>query len=280
MSLFQRKSRAREGPYQGDPTKRFAIPECDNPCATTVRFLFMFAYDSTRRDRVESSRWERHDVRRSSGDNAKSGLTSSPEGRTASSTLIPTKARPGPVEKRVAFGSGRALIVSRAVLLAGASTVVAVFFALFTSAPPLLPIVLLTIVLVAYGLLFVLSPLLTEHWVTRSRLILRQGWYFRAVVRFSEIEAVSSASDAERQRVPLGINRPFGQPMLFVTGGRTNLVACRLRKPRRFWQAFGLSAREIVFDVDDRTRFLAAFDERQRLLPPVQPDRAHADLRD
>ena len=150
------------------------------------------------------------------------------------------------MEKRVAFGSGRALIVSRAVLLAGASTVVAVFFALFTSAPPLLPIVLLTIVLVAYGLLFVLSPLLTEHWVTRSRLILRQGWYFRAVVRFSEIEAVSSASDAERQRVPLGINRPFGQPMLFVTGGRTNLVACRLRKPRRFWQAFGLSAREIA----------------------------------
>jgi hypothetical protein len=190
------------------------------------------------------------------------------------------KARPGRVEKRLAFGYGRTLIAGRAALLAVSSAAVGVFFALFTSAPPLLPVVLLASVLGVYGVVFVGSPLLTEHWVTRSRLILRQGWYFRAVVRFSDIETVSSASDVERQRVPLGINRPFGQPMLFVTGGRTNLVACRLREPRRFWQAFGLSAREIVFDVDDRTRFLAAFEERQRLLPPVQPNRAHAELRD
>ncbi len=184
------------------------------------------------------------------------------------------------MEKRLAFGYGRTLVLGRAVWLAAASAVVGVFFAVFTSSPPLLPIVLLTSVLVVYGLLFIVTPLLTEHWITRSRLILRQGWYFRAVVRFTEIEAISSASEVERQRVPLGINRPFGQPMLFVTGGRTNLVACRLREPRRFWQAFGLSAREIVFDVDDRDRFLAAFDERQRLLPPVQPDRPHAELRD
>lgn len=197
-----------------------------------------------------------------------------------SSTLIPTKERPGPVEKRLTFGYGRTLVVGRAALLAVVSAAVGVFFALFTSAPPLLPVLLLASVLGVYGLLFAASPLLTEHWITRSRLILRQGWYFRAVVRFSEIEAVSSASDVEHQRVPLGINRPFGQPVLFVTGGRTNLVTCRLREPRRFWQAFGLSAREIVFDVDDRTRFLAAFEKRQRLLPPVQPDRAHADLRD
>ncbi len=197
-----------------------------------------------------------------------------------STTLIPTKARPGPVEKRIVFGYGRTLVLGRAVLLAAISVIIGVFFAVFTSAPPLLPLLLLASALGVYALLFTASPLLTEHWITRSRLILRQGWYFRAVVRFSEIEAVSSASDVERQRVPLGINRPFGQPVLFVTGGRTNLVACRLREPRRFWQAFGLSAREIVFDVDDRTRFLAAFGERQRLLPPVQPDRAHANLRD
>src|SRR5256712_9076773 len=107
--------------------------------------------------------------------------------------------------------------------LAGASAVVAIFFALFTSQPPLLPIVLLAIVLGAYGVLFILSPLLTEHWITRSRLILRQGWYFRAVVRFSEIEAVSSASDVERQRVPRAVNRPLGQPLLFVTCGRLDL---------------------------------------------------------
>src|SRR3989442_10231543 len=66
-----RKARriADEGPVSGGPTKRFAVPMCDNPCGTTVRFLFTLAYDSTRRDRVESSRWERHDVRRSSTHN-------------------------------------------------------------------------------------------------------------------------------------------------------------------------------------------------------------------
>ncbi|TMA06088.1 MAG: hypothetical protein E6J93_01985 [Methanobacteriota archaeon] len=128
--------------------------------------------------------------------------------------------------------------------------------------------------------LFAVSPLLTQHWITRSRVILRQGWYFRAVLPFSGIEELVAADDAHTFRTPLGISRPFGQPVLFVTGGRTNLVRVRLRRPRRFWQAFGLSAAEIVFDVTDRDGFLAAFEERRRLCPPVQSDRARADFRD
>jgi len=78
----------------------------------------------------------------------------------------------------------------------------------------------------------------------------------------------------------LGIHRPLGQPALFVTGGRTGLVSVRLRRPRKFWQAFGLSATEIIFDVTDREGFLAAFNERRASFPPVQADRAHAELRD
>ena len=134
--------------------------------------------------------------------------------------------------------------------------------------------------LAAYLVLFTVSPLLTEHWLTRSRLILRQGWYFRAVIPFSDIESISAADDAGRTHVPLGIHRPLGQPALFVTGGRTNLVSLRLRRPRRFWQAFGLVATEIIFDVEGRDGFLAAFEERRSSLAPVQTHGPDADLGD
>src|SRR5216117_608989 len=141
-------------------------------------------------------------------------------------------------------------------------------------------IAILGVVLAAYFLLFTVSPLITQHWVTRSRLILRQGWYFRAVIPFSDIESITSADDAGRTRVPLGIHRPLGQPALFVTGGRTGLVSVRLRRARKFWQAFGLSATEIIFDVTNREGFLAALNECRASFPPVQADRAHAELRD
>src|SRR6058998_984756 len=172
-------------------------------------------------------------------------------------TLIRSQPSPGTVEKRLTFAYGRTLVTSRIFVLAS-----------------------LAALLAAYLVLFTLSPLLTQHWITRSRLILRQGWYFRAVLPFSVIEELQAADDAIAFRTPLGISRPFGQPVLFVTGGRTNLVRVRLQRPRRFWQAFGLSASEIVFDVTDREEFLAAFEERRRLLPPVQSDRARADLGD
>lgn len=137
----------------------------------------------------------------------------------------------------------------------------------------------LAAIFAAYFVIFALSPLFTTHWVTRSRLILRQGWYFRDVIPFAEIESMQAADPIGR-RVPLGIVRPFAQRVLYVTGGRENLVSVRLRQPRRFWQAFGLYAREIVFDVVDRPRFLAAVEERRLLLPPVEADRASPDLGD
>src|SRR3990170_4166766 len=74
----------------------------------------------------------------------------------------------------------------------------------------------------------------------------------------------------------VGIPRPFLRPVLYGAGGRQGPLVRRLRRPRRFWQAFGLMATEIVFDVDERTRFLDAFEERRRLLSPVEPERADA----
>ena len=181
--------------------------------------------------------------------------------------------------KRLAFAYGRTFLVGRFLLLIGLVTLVALTVATTPSFP--LPTgALLAAILVIYGVVFVLSPLLTDHWITRSRIILRQGWYFRAVVPFADIEALTAADDASRSRVPLGIHRPMGQPTLFVTGGRTGLVALRLRWPRRFWQSFGLFAREILFDVADRDRFLAVFEERRGSFTPVEAKRADAELRD
>lgn len=183
------------------------------------------------------------------------------------------------MEKRLTFSYGKTLITSRLILFVSVAALIGVAVALFTSVP-LLPVLGLVAVLAAYFILFTVSPMFTQHWITRSRLILRQGWYFRAVIPFTEIDELRAAGDTGPLRTPLGINRPFGQPVLFVTGGRTNLVTLRLGHPRRFWQSFGFSAAEIVFDVTDRDRFLAAFEERRRSLPPVKAERAHADLGD
>ena len=194
-------------------------------------------------------------------------------------TLIKWDPCSRPVPKRLTFAYGRAQVISRTFFLVGLIALLVITVAITPSFPGL-TIAILGVVLAAYFILFTVSPLITQHWVTRSRLILRQGWYFRAVIPFSDIESITSADDAGRTRVPLGIHRPLGQPALFVTGGRTGLVSVRLRRPRKFWQAFGLSATEIIFDVTDREGFLAAFNERRASFPPVQADRAHAELRD
>src|SRR5256712_11944398 len=193
-------------------------------------------------------------------------------------TLIRSQPSPGTVEKRLTFAYGGPLLGGRIFVPASLAVLAAILIALTSS--PISAVLGLAGLLAAYLVLFTLSPLLTQHWIPRSRVILRQGWYFRAVLPFSLIEELQAADDAVAYRTPLGISRPFGQPVLFVTGGRTNLVRVRLQRPRRFWQAFGLSASEIVFDVTDRARFLAAFEERRRLLPPVPSDRARADLGD
>lgn len=182
------------------------------------------------------------------------------------------------MEKRLTFAYGRTLVTTRMTVFVTLA-ILAALLIVFTSSP-FTTIAGLAALLAAYLVLFAVSPILTQHWITRSRVILRQGWYFRARIPFSNIDTLAAADDAGTFRTPLGISRPIGQPVLFVTGGRTNLVRVRLRSPRRFWQAFGLSATEIVFDVTDRDGFLAAFEERRRLLPPVQSDRARADLGD
>lgn len=183
------------------------------------------------------------------------------------------------MEKRLAYAYGSILALTRVLIFVLAFAFVGVFVALAPSIP-LLPLALFLAFLVAATLLFAISPLLTQHWLTRSRLILRQGWYFHVALPMSEIVSITPAEETTPLRVPLGIHRLLGQPTLYVTGGRSGLLLVRLSQPRRFWSSFGLSATEIIFDVADRPGFLHAFEERRGLLAPVQSDRARADLRD
>jgi hypothetical protein len=179
-----------------------------------------------------------------------------------------------PRERRIAFAYGRTLVWARLLLVTESAAVTGLLLVLAGSVPAAYIAVLAGIHAVAF-LVYGLSPLLTEHWLTRSRLVLRQGWYFRAVIPFSEIESLGPV-ERGALRVPLGIHRRLGRPTLYVTGALSGLVEVRLRGPRRFLQAFGLPATAIVFDVADRTRFLEAFGERAGLLAPVEPERADA----
>ncbi len=183
------------------------------------------------------------------------------------------------MEKRLTFRYGRALILSRVILW---GIVAALLLTVVGLAPevPMVPVALFAGLLVLAFFLFAVTPVFTEHWLTRSRLILRQGWYFRLILPLSEVTWIGPADETRPLRVPLGIHRPFGQPTLYVTAGRTNLFIARLAEPRRIWQALGLPASEIVFDVEDRARFLKALEERRRLFPPVEPDRPGTALRD
>jgi len=183
------------------------------------------------------------------------------------------------MEKRLAYSYGRALALSRMTLFVLAFALVGVLLA-FAPSVPLVPLALFLAFLAGAAVLFAISPLLTQHWLTRSRLILRQGWYFQVSLPLSEIVSLTRADETGPLRAPLGLHRPLGQPTLYLTGGRTGLVLARLGRPRRFWSSFGLEATELVFDVEDREGFLRAVEERRGLLAPVQADRADADLRD
>lgn len=183
------------------------------------------------------------------------------------------------MEKRLAYAYGHGLAVSRILMCVVAFVLVGVFLVLAPSLP-LAPLAVFVAFLVATTVLFAVSPFFTQHWLTRSRLILRQGWYFHVAVPLAEIASLGPADEHISYRVPLGIHRPLGQPVLYITGGRSGLVLARLTRPRRFWSSFGLAASELVFDVEDREGFLRAYEERRSLLAPVEPDRADADLGD
>ena len=163
-----------------------------------------------------------------------------------------------------AFRYGRMFFYLRAFLFLIAFTALLLFIGVQTVTPQ--PwIVLLAAVLVVYVLIVGLSPLLTHHTLTQSRLILRQGWYFRAALPLGDAESIGPY-DGEAK---YGLRLALGRRTLFVVGSTANLVGFRLKEPRRFSQVLFLRATEVVFDVDDRDGFLAAVEERTTASEPL-----------
>src|SRR6266540_1397525 len=90
---------------------------------------------------------------------------------TRAITLIRGEGVGGRVEKRLSFPYGRTLVVGRFFALVSLIVLIAVAIA-FLPSLTVGPVAVLAITLAAYFVLFAVSPLLTEHWITRSRLIL------------------------------------------------------------------------------------------------------------
>src|SRR5207245_5386958 len=109
----------------------------------------------------------------------------------------------GTVEKRLTFAYGRTLVTSRIIVFVSLAILAAILI-VFTSSP-ISAILGLTALLAAYLVLFAISPLLTQHWITRSRVILRQGWSFRAMLAFSGIAILVAAADARGFPSPPGL---------------------------------------------------------------------------
>lgn len=150
-----------------------------------------------------------------------------------------------------------------------------VVLALQLSAPPVWVAgfaVLFGVFTVVWGV----SPLLTNHWLTTTRVVLRQGWYFRGAFPMREIESVAKFDgDA-----PLGLRAQIRRERLYVTGSKVGLLVLKLRRPQRFWAVLGAEVDEIVFDVDSPDAFLESFGGRRESLAPVEPERPDPYLRD
>lgn len=162
------------------------------------------------------------------------------------------------------FPYGRSFFYLRAVLLVVLFAAILLFLGLQTVTPPFW-LGVLGALLAAYLVVVGLSPLLAHHTLLRSRLVLRQGWYFRAVVPFSDVEEIGPWDGEPKYGLRIGLFRRT----LFVVGSGEGLVSVRLLTPRRFPAVLFLAAREIVFDVGDRESFLAAVSDREASGEPL-----------
>ncbi|MFQ6128781.1 MAG: hypothetical protein ACE5QW_07770 [Thermoplasmata archaeon] len=144
------------------------------------------------------------------------------------------------------------------------------FFSLFG----LWPIFFFSILLI-YLVIVGVSPLLTNHWVTLTRLVLRQGLYFKVSIPYTDIESIETTNEAAKY----GVRSSWLKEKVYIATSQRGLVSIRLRNPIRFFLILGKSARELIVSVNEHEKFVDAVRERMELLPPVESNRAYAKLR-
>ena len=174
-------------------------------------------------------------------------------------------------EKLAIFHYAKTRFITRSVVIALVMFFMVLMFRALS--PELLSwFILLIVLLSALFAVYGISPMFTTHWLTRSRLILRQGIYFKCIIPLRDIEKVQ-AYDAD-MRIGLAIS--WRSSILFVTSSGYELVEVRLKNPRRFWQVLGFAASRIVFNVEKRDEFISLIGERMALLAPIEADRPDA----
>lgn len=135
--------------------------------------------------------------------------------------------------------------------------------------------IFLLIVLLIYLVIVGLSPLFTNHWVTLTRLVLRQGLYFKVSIPYSEIESIQITNEVAKY----GVRSSWVRDKVYIATSQRGLVSIRLKNPIRFLLVLGKSATELIISVEEPDKLIDAIEEKMELLPPVDSDRAYAKLR-
>lgn len=137
----------------------------------------------------------------------------------------------------------------------------AAVFILTIFKPPVIWFVLFFVLFFIPLIIFGISPLLTSHRLTKRRLIIRQGWYFKAVLAVKNIEEVVPVDFGK-----VGIKSTPGRPTLYVTTSDTNLISIRLKDWTFTMYVWGKKVDEFVINVENRNRFIEELSERIRSL--------------
>jgi len=145
----------------------------------------------------------------------------------------------------------RAFVPNLALLL-GLTALLSVVLLLTPSDPFLSALVLAAVA--AALLVLGISPFLAAHELRDDVLVLRQGWYFRAEIPRTNIEA---ARRLERGPRKVGVSFRLAAPVVQVTTQRHGVIELQLRRPQTFRGALGKRADRVVFDALDADRLLA-----------------------
>lgn len=111
------------------------------------------------------------------------------------------------------------------------------------------------------------SPIMTDHALTDSELILRQGWYFRSIIPRDEIRSVNILERGPRRT---GVFFDFRGKSLYVTTQRSGLIRITLKHQRRFNWALGKRTDQVIFDSLDQRAFLKAMETKAEITPASQ----------
>jgi membrane protein YdbS with pleckstrin-like domain len=147
------------------------------------------------------------------------------------------------------------------------SAIIIIALLAFTANLDTLSIIAGVLVVAVVLLVLGVSPLLTEHQILGDKIVLRQGWYFKAEIPIKNIKRIEMV---ERGPLRTGVFFRLFQSTLFVTSKRYDLIMLELKEKRRFGWALGKKADKIMFDVLKSERFLRAIEDIRTSLSPIQ----------